>query len=185
MRVYEQFVRRHWHVVVALAILGGGTLARVASAPSIPAVDLSVSGIEIAVIFVVSSSCGASRTPGFAAAFRSLRDSVEVRAQRKGARMRMIGVSVDPTVRDGLEVLRRFGDFDEMTLGGGWLNLASQQYLWGRFAGKAGVPQVLIFERRIEVQETEFRVAAERFLIRRVGTDEFLAWADAGFPWPR
>ena len=44
-------------------------------------------------------------------------DSVAARARREGARTRMIGVTVDPTVGDGLDVLRRFGHLDEITFG--------------------------------------------------------------------
>lgn len=172
-------------MALALAFLGGGIATRVASAPRASNTGALSSGPEIAVVFLVSSNCGASKTPGFASAFESLRDSVTARAQREGARTRMIGVAVDPTVGDGLDVLEQFGHFDEITLGGGWLNVASQKYMWGRFAGKAGVPQVLILQRRLHIQGSDFRVAEETFVIRKVGTDELLAWAHAGFPWPQ
>ncbi|MCY3599679.1 MAG: hypothetical protein OXN85_06885, partial [Gemmatimonadetes bacterium] len=86
-------------------------------------------------------------------------------------------------VQNGLEHLERFGPFDEVTAGRGWLNMGVLEYIYGDLPGVAATPQVIVVERTVK-RDGEWRIEDQRVLARRAGLDEIEEWAKEGAPLP-
>lgn len=115
--------------------------------------------------------------PGIEGAVSEIVENERAIARASGARLVTLGVSIDVDVEAGLRMLRRFGPFDEVAVGRGWLNLGAYRYIWNDFPGHAGVPQVLISERRA-AGSPRVELSGERVLYRRAGGDALMHWAD-------
>lgn len=93
------------------------------------------------------------------------------------------GVARDLVVRHGLEHLEKFGAFDEVTTGRGWLNMGVLEYIYGDMPGAAATPQVIVVERTVK-RDGEWGIEDQRVLARRAGLDEIEEWAKEGSPLP-
>jgi hypothetical protein len=134
-------------------------------------------GHEIVVVFVGSSTCGASRNSALQAAVQRVRDSLASQAASASKTFAYIGVSLDWSVQDGLSFLKEFGPFDEITVGGNWLNMASLFYILRDIPGPPRLPQILVLEREIHAGPDGVRIGNDTLLERKVGVDAIVQLA--------
>lgn len=149
-----------------------------AISPRAPAPSaLPISGLDTVAILVVSSLCGACKAEPAATEVGRWLDTL---LSRSGSRPRLIGVSVDTDVTAGLELLQEFGEFDEISVGSGFMNTAALKYIWRDSIPFAGVPQLLVFERVTRVADSPLRVAHFEIPSQRiVGLEAIAAWLRA------
>ena len=131
---------------VAAGLLVGPLRARAAGPPSYDNGELN--GVHQVAVFLASSSCGACRTRGLDDAVRQLLDSLRSVAASEGRRLTTVGVLLEPPSAEALEWLARFGAFDEISVGGNWLNTAAARYVW-KGQASASVPQLLLVRYRV------------------------------------
>jgi hypothetical protein len=135
---------------------------------------LPQSGIDTVAILVVSSRCGACKAEPAATKVRQRLSSLSEDHVR---RYRFIGLSVDTDIAAGLGLLRNFGRFDEISVGSGYLNSIALQYIWQDSVPFAAVPQLLVFERSVQVARSPLRVIRSDGPIERVvGLEAIASW---------
>ena len=154
----------------------------------VPAASVAT-GAELALVFIGSSTCGPSNAEPLPGWIDGIKLQVREHARTRGAAFAAIGIARDRSAADGIAHLRRFGAFDEVIAGRGWLNTGMLRYVWEDLPGRAATPQVLVVERRIVDRSSpaaaEAVVADERVLVRKVGLREIERWVAAGAPVPR
>jgi hypothetical protein len=136
------------------------------------------------VVYVISASfCSSNRVPGFLDALAAIPHLVDDQlAGDPRNTLRIAGVAVDASPRAGMEYLLSILDFDEITAGGSWLNVASEKLLFGPYAFPALVPQVVILERQVKWGRSSVALHDERVVIAVSGADAILDWVDRGAP---
>ena len=144
----------------------------------------SDSGDELVFVVIGSSSCAWSNLPVTANLVREARDSVVARAERSALRVATVGVAKDIVPERGIEHLRRFGAFDEVTAGRGWWNAGILRYIFDEFPGPAVTPQVLVIARTLAKSGGQWEIVDERVVVRKVGLTELTRWVDGGSTVP-
>jgi hypothetical protein len=139
-------------------------------------------GREVVMVFIGASFCGAHLQPGFPEAIEQAKLGLRRQAQSRGSGFRAVGVSLDWEPDSALVFLRRFGRWDEVSVGGNWVSEAALRYIWSDLPGPASVPQLLVIERQLENGETAVSVQGERLVRRLLGTDQIAAWVKSGAP---
>lgn len=167
--------------ILATTVIYGVTHHRFSNfywgAPKVPRRVVQVSGDEFRLIFIGSTKCAYADYPPFAKTVERLKTNVRAVAVRGGLRFSTLGVAVDRNPDDGLRFIRRFGAFDEVAVGGGWLNSIAVAYMWREHAGTAGIPQVIVIRRRITYQESGIAVGQDSVIRRIVGASEIERFA--------
>jgi hypothetical protein len=107
--------------------------------------------------------------------------------------IRVIGVAIGQDLEGGAEYLSSFGPlgttFDELSIGGGWLNSFVVDLMWrGGYASPA-VPEILVVQRKIDATAYPSHIGVEddSLLLAVEGRDSVLAWISRGAPltWAR
>lgn len=141
-----------------------------------PDVTLVRDGTELVLVAMMSSTCAGIQAPGFAEALETIRDHLRREAASAGHTFVTIGVATDWMLDDGVEVLRRFGPFDEILVGRGWMNSGIVKYIWTDFPGRAAVPQLVVVER--EVMTGQFiEVSNARVRYRKASASQIIEWS--------
>lgn len=189
--------RKHW--VGALVAFGVGTGFLLALAGRFPLPEISVRwttpaletesyrpgvnravGEQLVLVYIGSSRCRWSNGPELPNVIGSLKTALHDQAQTAGMGFAAVGIARDATAADGIAHLTKFGDFDEVMSGHGWANTGVQRYIYGAMPGIGATPQVLVVARTLDYRLGHVSVVDERTLVRKVGTDEIIAWAGAG-----
>ncbi|HYT82732.1 MAG TPA: hypothetical protein VEK86_04730 [Gemmatimonadales bacterium] len=136
-------------------------------------------------IFIGATFCNADKAPGFKQTITKMREFVSSQASARHYHLATIGVALDWTVRDGLDFVRAFGDFDEVMVGRNWLNEGAIKYIWRDVVGDPKVPQIVIVLREVKVGDRAINVGMETLLLRKMGVDEITEWVNNGAPLPR
>jgi predicted metalloprotease with PDZ domain len=142
-------------------------------------------GTELVAVLVTTESCIGSRQPGFDTAIREMKRLLANRAEADGQPFSVTGVSLDWSVEDGIEHLKKFGAFDEIMVGRNWFNSGAVHYIWRDLPGTPATPQVLLFERHVEPGPKGINFGTERPLARLVGSDAIAEWVGQGAPLTR
>lgn len=138
------------------------------------------SGTEIVLVLTVGSFCPSCRDPKLPNAVAGIRKTLGERVSRESARLVDVGVSVDPVGGPGLTFLRRFGPFDEISVGRGWLNSGAIAFVVRDSRGELAIPHLAILSRRIDVGQTDLRVSQDSVLARYVGTNAIVRANERG-----
>jgi hypothetical protein len=111
------------------------------------------------------------------------------------AKISVIGVALDDTVSNGLQFLTQIGRgnvaqaFDQVAVGGSWLNEEIVRYVWMAGAAEASTPQVVLLERRIDTGDylsaSRIGVEGETHLQNITGSSAILQWLADGVPLAR
>lgn len=134
-------------------------------------------GDQVVVFFVASASSRGSTASGLREAVLSLHQKLRAEAERQGLALEVVGVSVDWDVDDGIRFLRRYGPFDEMVVGGNWVNLAAIEYIWRDQPGTPTIPQIVVVRRRVDPGPSTIGVGPDQVLGRFVGVEQIVEWA--------
>ncbi|MGD2153917.1 MAG: hypothetical protein PVG79_11675 [Gemmatimonadales bacterium] len=137
---------------------------------------------QIRMIFIGSSTCGAHRDAGFRAAIATAKRALAERFTGAGRQFASAGVAIDWRIEDGIEFLAEFGEFDEIIVGGNWLNSGAIRYVWEDFPGSSVVPQVVVARRSVNVSGSTIAVGEEELLARLAGAEQIMEWVDLGVP---
>ena len=107
---------------------GVALLATTAATRTHSVVERTVTHEIIAVYF---GTIGTDSVSGMVAAVRDMKSALRQQATSSGRRFISRGVSLEPSVEDGVRHLGLFGSFDEVSLGGNWTNSAVVRYFGG------------------------------------------------------
>jgi len=141
-------------------------------------------GPELALIYIGSASCGASNREALPGHVEKAKLAVQEAARRSGMRFVAVGVARDLRVEAGLQHLHKFGRFDEVMTGRGWMNIGALKYIYEDHPGLAATPQLLVLERVVHFGKEGTSIANERVLARKVGTSEIETWVKRGVAFP-
>jgi hypothetical protein len=141
-------------------------------------------GTEVVAIFISSSWCVANRDSTFKPTVRRMMTRLAEDSRAAGRPLDIIGVSLDWSVADGVRYLQEFGDFDEITVGRNWFNLAAMQYIWRDPDGLPVVPQVVLLERTVgqSADGKRVQVSPDRVLGRYRSVSEIRLVVEQGIP---
>jgi hypothetical protein len=137
---------------------------------------------DVILVFVGATFCGALDHEAMPAVIDEAKVRLRERALDTDRRFVAKGVALDWSVSEGLGFLRQFGEFDEVLAGRNWLNTGAARYMWTDIPGPAAVPQLLVLLRSAEVSAQGIEFGEERLLLRKLGVEEILEWADLDFP---
>ena len=139
-------------------------------------------GSELVLVYIGAAGCGASNSEELFRAVRGVRETLRGRAERAPWSFSSIGVAVDASAERGLDHLDKFGQFDEVNAGRGWLNTGGLQYIWEEIPGEAATPQLLIIHREVSADDGGWSVRNRRVLSRHVGANKIIEWYDREAP---
>lgn len=88
--------------------------------------------------------CNDLRLPGLWASYR---ESILEVVDEYNSDLVEVGIAVDRDFRLGMAHLERIGTFDQISVGGGWGNVAVLNWLFDRYGGPYSTPQVLLISR--------------------------------------
>ncbi len=173
----------------AIALFAVGFLmARVAgTAPGkAPAYHLSADQghpNELVAVFLLSSDCFASRDKEMPRLLEEIKLSLQQSSGMRSHEFRAVAVAVDASPEAGWNLIRTMGHFDEVVLGGGWLNHGMLAYVWTEHAGPPDIPQVVLVRRGVQrMRDGIYGVSGSEVVGRFVGLGEIRRWALAGAP---
>lgn len=143
---------------------------------------------EIALIYIGCSSCGPSNIEALPPAYSKIRDSLAIKARQHGYSFKTIGISKDRIVKEEIAHLAKYGPFDEISIGNNWANSGLLRYVH-RMAGPLANPQLLVTARKFRPisssRRTVYRgIDYEELLVRKVGSQSILDFAEEGVPLP-
>jgi len=101
-------------------------------------------GLYYRVVFIGSTSCPYSVADSTIASVQGINKLVAERAKSEQARVHSIGIAVDKNKKTSFEYLLDVYQFDEVVVGGSWINTGARKYIWDDFQGEASTPQIII-----------------------------------------
>lgn len=134
-------------------------------------------GVQHVAVFLVSSTCGASRYPDLPKALAVIRAREDTQATREGKTFISVGVALDDDPSIGLAFLKTFGNFDQLSVGGNWLNAMAIDLLIRDTKGPLSLPQLIVLERTVTVGPAAIQVGQDRVMGRYIGFDDILGLA--------
>lgn len=142
-------------------------------------------GEEIAFIFIGASSCPAASKGDVISTVRTAKKAVGNRLDSLELSYTTIGVAKDWSTQEGINYLERLGKFNQITVGGNWMNMAIMKYVHDGISGQAATPQLLLVHRKVRgIEAPTFSIEKETLLLRKVGVNEIMRWASSGYPIP-
>jgi len=141
-------------------------------------------GRQLLAIYIGAIDCQPCVWPPFKSSLRRMWPLLAAQARQAHTGFATFGVAISEDIDSGVAMLQPLSQFDEISIGGGWVNQTAEKYFWADPTGKAAVPQVLIVEREINATETksQWSVSAHRMVLRVIGADPIRAWVDKGAP---
>src|SRR6266853_3065902 len=112
------------------------------------------SGRYLVAVVLLSSECGFCTEENTKRAVRQVRASLRASQGKAFASVSVVGVAIDPDLRAGLRYLKSLEQsepvFDELSVGGSWLNQVLTPLVWRDEVAKPQVPEVVLIERRVD-----------------------------------
>lgn len=148
---------------------------------------------EYLIAFVLlSSDCGWSSLPDVIEATRKVKATLRAVHGQSFAAIRVVGVALDDSLEVGLEFLSGLGEgepdrvFDQVSVGGGWLNEEIVRFVWRGGIAQAALPQIIVVERPVNTKSYlasgTIEVQDDRLLVNPVGRAEITQWLRSGVP---
>lgn len=187
--------------VLAVTGVGGYTavgLLRTAREPIRPIVTVgpkvnpfaSQDGLQLVAYVVTASNCGWSSTPAMMSLVGSIRDSLIVDLDSGFTSVRVVAVVLDDTLANGWRFIQELSGgkpevaFDQVIVGGSWMNESIQRWAWKEGAVEAASPQVFLVAREIAtssyLDDYRIRLGTERVVARHVGSAQIHSWLSSG-----
>ena len=144
-----------------------------------------IQGPELAFIYIGSSTCRAANNEDLPDKIEALKLLIQQKASLSGRSFAAIGISVDLAVEQGIEHLEKFGRFDEVMTGRGWVNEGLMKYVWEDLPGRGATPQVVVVDRTVEHNGPgENAIHDEVVVTRKIGPEELQQWLANNAPIP-
>lgn len=194
---------RPLHAVVAgLAMLGLGFGLSATGTLSIPSVFRSPPTIpsasdtagwtdddtnpQLLMVAYLKSTCAWCNRPETLQAVDEATVLLRRLADQRGVRFVRIGVGLDRNPAAGGEYLKKFGEFDELFLGGGWQNAGAISLFASQMPPVASTPTVAVFHRRLtragDAWSSITQVDRLELGALLVGARELIRWVENGAP---
>jgi hypothetical protein len=148
----------------------------------------------IAFVFL-SSDCGWSSLPNMIKAVGNLRETLHDSHEVSFAKIQVVGVALDNDLEAGLGFLAELGSgelgrtFDQIAVGGSWLNEEVVRFVWQDEMAEAALPQIVVIERSVDTRSyltaRTIGVHNDRILVNPIGNAEITEWlrAEAPLDW--
>jgi thiol-disulfide isomerase/thioredoxin len=134
---------------------------------------------EYVLVVLGAGWCSACQDPRFPDAVAHVVDEARANAATAGGAFRTVGVSLDRDVEAGYRAVSRYGQFDEVVLGGHWRGMGAITFIWRDLAGQPSLPQALLLRRSVTLSTSSITVGKDELLARLIGANEMNA-ATAG-----
>lgn len=145
-------------------------------------------GDQLLLVYIGSSTCGACNVEYLPQLVEDLKIMLEEKSQEYAFSFKVVGVSKDWVVNEGLNHLNKFGQFDEISTGSNWLNSAIIKYVWQDFLGDPATPQLVVVKRKMNNIGTSgrnlYQVTDEEVILRKIGNREIEQWHKLKAPIP-
>ena len=92
--------------------------------------DTTLTWRELVLTYVGDPGCAVCTRPSFKEVLRQKLTLIRDEATRRGVRVRAIGVAMSGDLDAGLGLLRSSGEWEEVSLGGGWYNSHVERRVW-------------------------------------------------------
>jgi hypothetical protein len=152
----------------------------------------SANGTHLIAFVVMASDCPWSKQPAGMEAIRSLRAKMRAVHGRSYAQVNVVGVALDTDLDAGLRFLsdvgkKRPGDaFDQVVVGGSWLNEQIVRFVWRERVTEAAIPQALVIERPVNTDSYlatyTIGVQDDRVVAHPKGATKLITWINQGVP---
>lgn len=146
------------------------------------------SGDYLVAFVLVSANCGFSAEGHTRAALSAMRTRLRAVGKGRFVAVKVVGVSIDDSLAEGIAFLQSIqqdgGAFDEIAVGGIWLNELVASLVWKQGLTGAGVPSVLLVQRKVNSRgyPASIEVSSDSVLKRVSGRDSIIAWVARGTP---
>jgi hypothetical protein len=152
----------------------------------------SANGTHLIAFVLTASDCGWSRIPESMEAVGRIRDQIRSTHGDSYAQVTVVGVALDRDIEAGIGFLSEIGkgkpgrSFDQVMIGGGWLNEQVVRFAWRERIAEAVTPSVIVIERPVNtesyVSTSTIDAQADRLLVKLQGRLQIVAWMNAGMP---
>lgn len=145
-------------------------------------------GAQLLMVYVGNSNCVWCNNPALPEYLTRIRAQLESAASESGARLVTLGLSLDAVPSEGVAHLTHVGDFDQISVGAGWVNELALRMLWEGYGGPVSTPQLLVLQRNMVEERVPgvtrfYGVADEKLIARMIGLAEIEQWARHDTPF--
>lgn len=170
----------------------GATVSRADSAGARSLVNpfASANGMHLIAFVVTASDCGWSTQTKTMEAVGSIRSKLRSAHGGSYAQITVIGVALDEDLDEGLRFLSDIGKgalsgaFDQIIVGGSWLNEQVVRFVWREHIIEAASPQIVVLERPVNTEaylaSSTIGVQNDRILTNPTGSAQIVQWIKDG-----
>jgi hypothetical protein len=152
----------------------------------------SANGSHLIAFVVTASDCGWSKRPDGMKAVRVLKPTLQASHGSSFARISVIGVDLDDNLDVGLRFLADIGNgsvggaFDQIVVGGSWLNEEIVKLVWREGTAEPASPQILVIERHVDATDymasSRLKIGDDTVVAHLVGENAIVKWLKEGQP---
>ncbi len=151
----------------------------------------SAHGRHLIAYVITASDCGWSNRPEGKAVIASLKEDLHRAHGAEYARITVVGVDIDDNIETGLRFLATFSSdrskvFDQVMIGGSWLNEQILEFVWREHIAEPMSPQVIALERTIDTADylntSRIGVGGDTLVATAGGEAAIKKWARDGYP---
>ena len=152
----------------------------------------SVDGVHVVAFVIGASDCGWSNHPLTKAALGSIRERMRSAHGDKYAHIEVVGVAIDEDPKAGLAYLSDIGGgtigtaFDQVAVGGSWLNEQVVRFVWREGMAEAATPQVIVVGRLVDtssyLSESTIKTGDDLVVANASGVSDIVRWIEQGLP---
>lgn len=146
-------------------------------------------GRHLVAYVLISSECGFCTEKRSKEAIRSIRQVLRTAYDSAYARVTVVGVVMDDSLEAGTQYLKELSSsgrpFDQVSMGGIWLNEQVVNLVWRQAVSDPMIPQVIIVERYVDADNwpRALDVGKRDSVVTLVtGRTDLLTWVAAGGP---
>jgi hypothetical protein len=147
------------------------------------------SGRHLVAYVILSSRCGFCTEPTVRGALARIRDSLMANNASRYANISVVGVAIDGNIGKEFDYLRELGPraFDELSVGGSWMNSFITQLVWRDRSAEPATPSVVIVEREVDASAAprNVEVYPDSLVLHVSGRDSLISWVDHGARIPQ
>ena len=146
------------------------------------------SGRYLVAFVLLSSECGFCRQEDTKNAIRRLRASLRASHGASFVNVSVVGIASDRDLRKGVQYLETLGPlgsvFDQLSVGGSWLNEQVATLVWRGGVATPEVPQVVLVERLVDAGNYPAHIDIQRdsLLLVVAGLTDVVRWVNDGTP---
>lgn len=145
----------------------------------------SANGRHLIAYVIAASDCGWATQPAVMKAVAGIRSHLTAKYGQAFAQVSVIGVALDEDIGQGMAFLDNVSSgnisttFDQVSVGGSWLNEAVLRFVWRDAIAPAASPQVVVVARWVNTEDYlagKITVAADSILVSPVGSAQIIDW---------